>query len=99
MVTKSADDPKSPTAKEMDSPASSGISKYDEAMKEAAETVAYRIADAENKSFLAAAAVKETERYAKFVEENDVMLKFAEELLAKCTADKQLYLSTHKSIL
>jgi hypothetical protein len=41
---------------------------------------------------LAAAAVKEAERYAKFDEENDAMLKFAEELLEKCTADKQPYL-------
>ncbi|CAL5200032.1 unnamed protein product [Lathyrus oleraceus] len=84
--TKPAVDSKPPAPKEMNSPApeASSTSAFDNAMREASEIVAYRIADAENKSFLAAEAVKETERYAKFVEENDAMLKFAEELLEKC---------------
>ncbi|KAK2371236.1 telomere repeat-binding factor [Trifolium repens] len=83
--TKPAEDTKPPAPKEeMDPPVSPNTLAYDEAMREAAETVAIRIADAEHKSFLAAAAVKEAERYAKFDEENDAMLKFAEELLEKC---------------
>jgi myb proto-oncogene protein len=91
--TKPVEDTKPPAPKEeMDPPVSPNTLAYDEAMREAAETVAIRIADAEHKSFLAAAAVKEADRYAKFDEENDAMLKFAEELLEKCTADKQPYL-------
>ncbi|GAU21999.1 hypothetical protein TSUD_111380 [Trifolium subterraneum] len=83
--TKPADDTQPPAPKEeMDPPVPPKTSAYDDAMREAAETVAIRIADAEHKSFLAAAAVKEVERYAKFDEENDAMLKFAEELLEKC---------------
>ncbi|XP_058748938.1 telomere repeat-binding factor 4-like [Vicia villosa] len=84
--TKPDVDSKPPAPKEMNSPApaASNTSAFDNAMREASEIVAFRIADAENKSFLAAEAVKETERYAKFVEENDAMLKFAEELLEKC---------------
>ncbi|XP_045799959.1 telomere repeat-binding factor 4-like [Trifolium pratense] len=83
--TKPADDTKPPAPKEeMDPPVSINTSAYDDAMREAAETVAIRIAEAEHRSFLAAAAVKEAERYAKFDEENDAMLKFAEELLEKC---------------
>lgn len=81
---KSADDSKPPAPKEMDLPGSSNNFAYDDAIKEASETLACRLADAENKSFLATAAVMETERYAKFREENDAMLKIAEEIYAKC---------------
>lgn len=81
---KSADDSKPPAPIEMDLPGSSNNFAYDDAIKEASETLACRLADAENKSFLATAAVRETERYSKFGEENDAMLKIAEEIYAKC---------------
>lgn len=96
MGVKLADDSKPPTPKEMDLPGSSNNFAYDDAIKEASETLACRLADAENKSFLATAAVRETERYSKFGEENDAMLKIAEEIYAKCTADKQPYLLVNK---
>nr|QSD99610.1 MYB family transcription factor [Melilotus albus] len=93
--TKIADDSKPPAPEETDLPSSSNNFfeqasssnnnlAFEDALREASETLACRVAEVDNKSFLAAAAVKETERYAKFQEENDAMLMIAEELLAKC---------------
>lgn len=103
MGTKIADDSKPPAPEETDMPSSSNNNlAFEDALREASETLACSVAELDNKSFLAAAAVKETERYAKFQEENDAMLVIAEELFAKCTADKQPYqlinkFSKHKS--
>lgn len=44
---------------------------------EAAVSAAYRIAEAENKSFVAAEAVKEAERVAKMAEDMESFLQFA----------------------
>nr|QSD99521.1 MYB family transcription factor [Melilotus albus] len=56
----------------------------DHMLKEAADTAAYIIAEAENKSYLATEAVKETERFSRMAEENDAMLLLAEQLYEQC---------------
>lgn len=45
---------------------------------------AYKIADAENKSFVAAEAVKELERLSEMAEEAESTLQVAAEILEKC---------------
>ncbi|XP_054785027.1 telomere repeat-binding factor 4-like isoform X2 [Prosopis cineraria] len=65
-------------------PASSLVPSY-ETFKDAADTAAYRLAEAENKSFLAAEAVKEAERLAKFAEEADAVLQLVKEIYEQCT--------------
>lgn len=57
-----------------------------ETVEEAAVAAAYKIAEAENKSFVAAEAVKEAERVAKMAEETEVMLQLALEIFEKCNA-------------
>lgn len=53
-------------------------------MEEAAVAAAYRIAEAENKSFVAAEAVKEAERVSKMAEDTDSLLQLAKEIFEKC---------------
>lgn len=71
-------------------PASNFVSTY-ETVKDTADTAAYRLAEAENKSFLAAEAVKEAERLSKFSEDADSILQLVREIYEKCTADKRPY--------
>ncbi|KAE8712544.1 Detected protein of confused Function [Hibiscus syriacus] len=51
-----------------------------DAVEEAALTAAYLIAEAENKSFLAAEAVTEAERVSKMAEDTDSLLQLAKEI-------------------
>nr|XP_010924966.1 single myb histone 4 isoform X2 [Elaeis guineensis] len=51
---------------------------------DAAITVAYKIADAEAKSFLASEAVKEAEKISKMAEETDSLLLLAKEIFERC---------------
>ncbi|CAH9053615.1 unnamed protein product [Cuscuta epithymum] len=51
---------------------------------EAATEAAYRIVEAENKSFVAAEAVKEAERVSRMAEESDVLLQLAKDIYDKC---------------
>lgn len=56
-------------------------------VEEAAEAAANKIAEAENKSFVAAEAVKEAERIAKMAEETDSMLQLAKDIFEKCNIE------------
>ncbi|KAE8718832.1 putative Lycopene epsilon cyclase, chloroplast precursor [Hibiscus syriacus] len=56
-----------------------------DAVKEASATAAYLIVEAENKSFLAAEAVKEAERVSKMAEDTDSLLQLAKEILKTCS--------------
>ncbi|XVF74374.1 hypothetical protein PTKIN_Ptkin13bG0105400 [Pterospermum kingtungense] len=78
---------KTPTPKPKDirlrrnsSPLNSG-----ETVEEAAITAAYKVAEAENKSFLAAEAVKEAERVSKMAEDTDSMLQLVKEIYEQCS--------------
>ena len=53
-------------------------------MEEASVTAAYRLAEAENKSYLAAEAVKEAERISKMAEDTDSMLQIVQEIYDQC---------------
>jgi len=63
-----------------------------ETIKEAADTAAYRVADAESKSYLAAEAVKEAEKISLLVEHSDSMLQLAKDIYEQCTIDKLSFL-------
>ncbi|CAL1413976.1 unnamed protein product [Linum trigynum] len=56
----------------------------DETVEEAAVSAACRIAEAENKSFVAAEAVKEVERILEFAEESESNLQLANQIFEKC---------------
>jgi len=56
-------------------------------VKEAADTAAYRVADAESKSYLAAEAIKEAEKISLLVEHSDSMLQLAKDIYEQCTID------------
>lgn len=56
-------------------------------VEEAAEAAANKIAEAENKSFVAAEAVKEAERITKMAEETDSMLQLAKDIFEKCNIE------------
>lgn len=62
----------------------SALTTLGETVEEASITVAYRIAEAENKSFLAAEAVKEAERVSKMAEDTDVMLQLVKDIYEQC---------------
>ncbi|KAG9132120.1 hypothetical protein Leryth_025190 [Lithospermum erythrorhizon] len=53
-------------------------------VEEAVVAAAYKVAEAENKSFVASEAVKEAERVSKLAEESDAFLQLAMEILEKC---------------
>lgn len=86
-----------PEAEVQPSPASPAVtsSTFEEAMIEASKTAAQLIADAESKAFLTDKTVREMEKLDRMAEQNDAMLKLSEELLKKCNADKQPYISIH----
>ncbi|XP_052180849.1 telomere repeat-binding factor 4-like isoform X1 [Diospyros lotus] len=54
-------------------------------VEEAAVAAAYKVAEAENKSFVAAEAVKEAERVSKMAEDTDSLLQLAKEIFEKCS--------------
>lgn len=54
-------------------------------VEDAALAAAYRVAEAENKSFVASEAVKEAERVSKMAEDSDSMLQLAKEIFDKCS--------------
>lgn len=62
------------------------ITNSGETIEEAAVAAAYKIAEAENKSFVAAEAVKEAERVSKLAEETDSLLLLAKEIFEKCSS-------------
>jgi myb proto-oncogene protein len=55
-----------------------------ETLQDAAIQAAYKIAEAENKSFVAAEAVKEAERVAKMAEDADAMVELSKEIYDRC---------------
>ncbi|KAK6941349.1 SANT/Myb domain [Dillenia turbinata] len=65
----------------------SGYINTTETIEDAAVAAAYKIAEAENKSFVAAEAVKEAERIAKMAEDSESFLLFAKEVFEKCNAN------------
>ncbi|XP_015576140.1 telomere repeat-binding factor 4 [Ricinus communis] len=56
-----------------------------ETVEEAAIAAAYKVAEAENKSFLAAEAVKEAERVSKMAEDTDSMLQLVKDIYEQCS--------------
>uniref|UniRef100_A0A7C8ZI41 MYB transcription factor n=1 Tax=Opuntia streptacantha TaxID=393608 RepID=A0A7C8ZI41_OPUST len=58
--------------------------KAGESLEEAAKTAAYKVVEAENKSFVAAEAVKEAERISRMAEETDTILQLAKEIFQRC---------------
>ncbi|KAF1859345.1 hypothetical protein Lal_00009929 [Lupinus albus] len=71
--------PKPKDAWPRQSPASSFVS-CSETVREAAATAAYRIAEAENKAFLAAEAFKEVDRLSQMAEDNEVVLRLVTQM-------------------
>lgn len=65
---------------------------FGESIEVAASASAYKIADAENKAFIAADAVKEAERLSKMVEDADSMLLFAKEILNRCINESPFFI-------
>ncbi|EXB38880.1 Histone H1 [Morus notabilis] len=57
-----------------------------DSVEEAAIAAAYKIAEAENKSFVAAEAVKEAERISEMAEETGSVLQLAKEIFEKCNS-------------
>ncbi|XVF26992.1 hypothetical protein REPUB_Repub14bG0068400 [Reevesia pubescens] len=64
-----------------------------ETVEEAAITAAYKVAEAENKSFLAAEAVKEAERISKMAEDTDSMLQLVKEIYEQCSRGEIVFLA------
>ncbi|KAH9801533.1 Single myb histone 4 [Citrus sinensis] len=54
-------------------------------VQEAAAAAAGQVADAENKSFVAAEAVKEAERVSRMAEDTDSLLQLAKEIFERCS--------------
>ncbi|KAK4780987.1 hypothetical protein SAY87_017093 [Trapa incisa] len=61
-----------------------------ETLQEAAMAAAYKIAEAENKSFLASAAVKEAERVSKMADDSDAMLQLMKEIYGQCSRGERI---------
>ena len=57
-----------------------------ETVKDVADSAAYRVAEAENKSFLAAEAVKEADRISKLAEDAESMLQLVKEIYEQCNS-------------
>lgn len=62
-------------------------------VKEAADTAAYRVADAESKSYLAAEAIKEAEKISLLVEHSDSMLQLAKDIYEQCSRGEIILLA------
>ncbi|XP_014515857.1 telomere repeat-binding factor 4 [Vigna radiata var. radiata] len=69
------------------------ITASNETIKEAADTAAYRVADAESKSYLAAEAVKEAEKISLLVEHSDSMLQLAKDIYEQCSRGEIILLA------
>ncbi|KAF8393593.1 hypothetical protein HHK36_021837 [Tetracentron sinense] len=80
---------KTPTPKQKDvrprQLQSPGLITSADTVEEAAVTAAYKVADAENKAFVAAEAVKEYERVLKMAEEAESVLQLAKEIYERCS--------------
>jgi len=61
-----------------------------ESVDDAANAAAYRVADAENKAYMAAEAVKEAERISKMAEDTDSMLQLVKEIYERCNAESTI---------
>ncbi|CAL0335037.1 unnamed protein product [Lupinus luteus] len=79
--------PKPKDAWPRQSPAPSFVS-CSETVREAAATAAYRIAEAEDKAFLAAEAVKEVDRLSQMAEENEAVLRLATQMYEQSLRDE-----------
>lgn len=64
---------------------SSGLMTTSESVDDAANAAAYRVADAENKAYMAAEAVKEAERISKMAEDSDSMLQLVKDIYERCS--------------
>ncbi|XP_022715181.1 telomere repeat-binding factor 4-like [Durio zibethinus] len=86
---------KTPTLKQKDIRLrqNSGAVSSGETVEEAALTAAYKVAEAENKSFLAAEAVKEAERVSKMAEDTDSMLQLVKEIYEQCSRGEVVLLA------
>ncbi|XVF88793.1 hypothetical protein PTKIN_Ptkin19aG0079800 [Pterospermum kingtungense] len=62
-------------------------------IEEASVTAAYLIVEAENKSFVAAEAVKEAERVSKMAEDADSLVKLATEIFERCSRGEILVIA------
>ncbi|KAG6740582.1 hypothetical protein POTOM_056037 [Populus tomentosa] len=62
-----------------------GLINSGDTVTEAADDAAYMVAEAENKSFVATEAVKESERVSKMAEDANSLLQLANEILEKCS--------------
>ncbi|KAI4377677.1 hypothetical protein MLD38_015264 [Melastoma candidum] len=69
-------------------PQTTGVAIFGETLDDAAIACAYRIAEAENKAFIAAEAVKEAERLAKMAEDTESIYQFTREILERCSGDE-----------
>lgn len=71
-----------------DAPSGTPTTKAGDTVEEAAEAAAYKIAEAENKSVVAAEAVKEAERISEMAEDSDSLLQLAKEIFEKCNIQR-----------
>lgn len=69
--------PPAPRPKEVQPRPIQSIGYLGDTVEEAAASAAYKIAEAENKSFVAAESVKEAERVSKMAEDMESLLQFA----------------------
>ncbi|KAL8223322.1 hypothetical protein R6Q57_018797 [Mikania cordata] len=65
-----------------------------ETLEEAAVAAAYKVAEAENKLFVAAEAVKEAERVYKMAEEAEAFLHLAKEIYERCSHGEVVMVAT-----
>ncbi|PSR96183.1 Telomere repeat-binding factor like [Actinidia chinensis var. chinensis] len=63
----------------------SGLVISQETVEAAAKNAAYQIAEAENKSFVAAEAMKEAERVARMAEDSESLLQLVKEIYEQCS--------------
>lgn len=63
-----------------------------EAVEGAANTIAKHIAEAEHKFFIAAEAIKESERVARMAEDCDAVVMHLKEILEQCKSSLSLFL-------
>lgn len=71
---------------------SSGLMTTSETVDDAANAAAYRVADAENKAYMAAEAVKEAERISKMAEDADSMVQLMREIYERCSRGGEVVL-------
>ncbi|XP_039004502.1 telomere repeat-binding factor 4-like [Hibiscus syriacus] len=70
-----------------------GAGSSGETVEAAAITAAYKVVEAENKSFLAAEAMKEAERVSKMAEDTDSMLQLVKEIYEQCSRGETVLLA------